>query len=98
MKTTKKLEKLMGETLSFGLLLRSIRQGEEMTQAEFSKILGVSTQYLCDIENERRFVSPKVAATFAKKTGYSEKNFVSICLQDLIDREGLNLTIHVDAA
>jgi transcriptional regulator with XRE-family HTH domain len=92
------LEKLAGELTLSGLLL-AIRQGEEMSQVEFAKLLGISRQYLCDVEHDRRTVSPKAAATFAKKLGYSPQQFVRLCLQDLVDRDGLKLKIDVrDAA
>lgn len=92
------LENLVGE-LTFSNLLASIREGEEMTQVEFAKRLGVSRQYICDIEHGRRTVSPKAAAMFAKKLGYSSHQFVRLCLQDLVNRDGLKLRIEVaDAA
>jgi transcriptional regulator with XRE-family HTH domain len=83
------LEGLAGK-LTLGSLLLAIRQGEEMTQIEFAKLLGVSKQYLCDLEHGRRFVSPKAAAEYAKKLGYSSQQFVKLCLQDLVDRDGLD--------
>lgn len=92
------LEKLTGK-FTLPILLTAIRQGEEMSQVEFAKLLGVSRQYLCDLEHDRRAISPKTAALFAKKLGYSPKQFVRICLQDLVDRDGLKLLIDVrDAA
>lgn len=91
------LEKLAGE-LTFSNLLESIRLGEEMSQAEFSRVLGISRQNLCDIEHGRRSVSPKKAAAFAKKLGYSPQQFVRLCLQDLVNRDGLKLKIDVQDA
>ena len=91
------LTRLAGE-LTLANLLISIRQGEEMSQVEFSKQLKVSRQYLCDVENGRRFVSPKAAAGFAKKLGYSPHQFVRLCLQDLVNRDGLKLRIAVEDA
>lgn len=88
------LEKLAGELTLSGLLI-AIHQGEEMTQVEFAKLLGVSRQYVCDIEHNRRMISPHTAVIFAKKLGYSPQQFVRLCLQDLVDREGLNLKIEV---
>lgn len=84
--------------LTLSSLLTAIRQGEDLTQVEFSILLGVSKQYICDVEHARRFVSPKVAAKFAKKLGYSPTQFVRLCLQDLINREGLKLTVDVQDA
>ncbi|CAN5273451.1 hypothetical protein BH10PSE19_BH10PSE19_17090 [soil metagenome] len=92
------LEKLAGELTLAGLLM-AIRQGEEMSQVEFAKLLGISRQYLCDIEHKRRTISPHAAAMFAKILGYSPQQFVRLCLQDLVNRDGLKLKIDVrDAA
>lgn len=92
------LSKLVGK-LTLANLLISIRQGEEMSQVDFAKLLGVSRQYLCDVEHGRRYVSPGAASRFAKKLGYSHHQFVRLCLQDLIDREKLHLKVEIkDAA
>lgn len=92
------LETLAGSKLTLGNLILSIRQGEEMSQVEFAKLLRVSRQYLCDVEHGRRFISPKSAAEYAKKLGYSQQQFVRLCLQDLVDRDGLALKINVQDA
>lgn len=96
--TLKTLEIISGKKLTLGNLLCSVRQGEELSQAEFADLLGVSKQYLCDVEHGRRFISPKIAVEYAKKLGYSKAQFVRLCLQDLIDREGIHLKIEVKAA
>lgn len=92
------LESLIGKKPSFGDHLLAIRQGEEMTQAAFAKQLGVSRHYLCDIEHSRRYASPKAAAEFAVKLGYSSKQFVRLCLQDMLNRDGLNLLVDIQSA
>ncbi len=89
------LEMLTGKKLTLSNLLLAIRQGEKMSQSEFSQLLGVSRQYLCDLEHGRRFLSPRTAAEYATKLGYSPQQFVRLCLQDLVDRDGLNLTVDV---
>lgn len=91
------LEKLAGK-LTLASLLIAIRQGEELSQVEFAKLLGISRQYLCDIEHGRRSISPKAASVFAKKLRYSPQQFVRLCLQDLVNREGLKLKIDVQDA
>jgi len=55
--TMQYLETLTGEKLAFSNFIQAIRLGEEMTQVEFAKLLGISRQYLCDIEHSRRSVS-----------------------------------------
>ncbi len=69
-----------------------------MTQVDFATMLGISRQYLCDIEHGRRFVSPKIAEKFAKILGYSPEQFIKLCLQDMINREGLHMTVSIEAA
>src|ERR1700733_14273229 len=91
------LEKLAGK-LTFSSLLISIRQGEELSQAEFARLLGVSRQYICDIEHDRRAVTPKTAVAFAMKLGYAPQQFVRLCLQDLVNRDGLRLKVDVQDA
>ncbi len=94
-KSIQLLENSSDEKLCLGRYLWAIREGEEMTQTAFGKLIGVSRQYICDLENGRRFVSPKAAAKFARTLGYSEEQFVRLCLQDLIEREGINAEIDV---
>ena len=83
------LETLIGKKPTLGDYLLAIRQGEELTQVAVASKLEISRQNLCDIEHNRRFISPKMAADFADKLGYSSKQFVRLCLQDLLNREGL---------
>lgn len=77
--TIQKIESLAKAKLSFRNLLKAIRRGEEMSQVEFANLLGISKQYLCDLEKGRKFVSPKVAAGFALKLHYSDKQFIRLC-------------------
>lgn len=92
------LEDLMGEKLTFGLYIKSIRQGEELNQVEFAKLLGISRQALCDIEHGRKSVSPKKAAEYADVLGYSKRQFVRLCLQDILDRDKLGLKVDIENA
>lgn len=92
------LEDLAGEKLTLGNFIHAIRKGEGMTQIGFAQLLGVSKQYLCDVERGRRCISPKAAESFAKKLGYSPEQFVRLCLQDMVDKEGVCMVVNIDAA
>ncbi|MDX1902374.1 MAG: helix-turn-helix transcriptional regulator [Gammaproteobacteria bacterium] len=96
------LESLTGKKMTLGNLLWSIRESEEMSQAEFAKLLRVSRQYLCDIERGRRIVSTKAAAEFATKLGYSPKQFIRLAIQDDLHKNGFHFDVeiheHKDAA
>jgi len=89
------LESILGKKPTLGDYLLAIRRGEELSQVEFAMLLGVSRQNLCDLEHNRRFISPKMATEFAKKLGYSGKHFVRLCLQDLLNRDGIALLVEV---
>lgn len=88
----------MGEPLTLGRLIESIRLGEEETQAVFAARLGISKAHLSDIENLRKAVSTERAARFAKLLGYSPERFVKLALQDLVNRAGLEYRVEVHAA
>jgi DNA-binding XRE family transcriptional regulator len=61
------LENLSGGPLTLAKLLRSIREGEALTQAELADTLGISKQQLSHIENSRKVVSPERAASWAAR-------------------------------
>lgn len=95
LKTLKQMEKITDGKLTLGKLLWAIRMSDEMSQIEFAELLNMSKQHLCDIEHSRKSISPKLAASYAEKLGYSQEQFIRLALQDMVDREGLNVTIEV---
>jgi transcriptional regulator with XRE-family HTH domain len=94
-KTLKEIEKITGTALTLGKLLWAIRQADDVSQIDFASKLGITRQHLCDIEHERKGVSPKLAAQYASLLGYSEIQFIRLSLQDLMKRENLNVEIEV---
>ncbi len=94
-----KLERqILGQDLSFGMAVEALRMRDDYTQAEFAKRLGVSRQYLCDIEKGRRLASPEQAARFAKAFGHPPEVLVRMALQDAVRAGGLKLVVKVEAA
>ena len=54
------LEKeILGSSLTFGMAVESLRIRDDFSQAALAKKLGISRQYLCDVEKGRRLVSPE---------------------------------------
>ena len=92
------LEKLTGGPLTMAKLLNAIRQGEEMSQVEFAKKLGISRSNLCDIERGRRYISSELAEKFAEILGESKEQFIRIALQDQLNRSGLRYLVNIKAA
>lgn len=92
------LEKLVGK-ITFAKVIRSTRIGDDLSQQEFAKNLGISKQHLCDIEKGRKTVSPARAWAWANKLGYHPKQWAELALQDLVDKEGLKgVTVRLDVA
>jgi len=91
------LEKLCGK-LTLGSAIRSIRLCEEESQTAFAKKLKVSTQYLCDLEHNRKTVSAKKAKKFAEILGHSPEQFVALAIQDSLNHDGINMLVEVKAA
>ena len=89
----KLLEKVAGGPLTFATMLRSIREAEDMSLAEFAARLSVSRSHLCDIEQGRKVVSVERAALWADLLGQSKKQFVRLALQSEVDRAGLNYKV-----
>ena len=91
------LEALMGGPLTFGLMLRSIREGEEETQSVFATRLGITKQNLSDIENGRRGVSVERAAEWANALGYHAGQFMQLAIQAQINAAGLPFLVKVES-
>jgi transcriptional regulator with XRE-family HTH domain len=94
-KTFKQIEQIAGGKLTLGRLILAIRKCEAMTQVEFAKKLCCSKQHLCDVEHDRKNVSPKMAASYAKILGYSKEQFVRLALQNIINRDKLKMIVEV---
>lgn len=92
------LEKIGGAPLTFSRMMESLRLCEEMSQVEFARKLHISRSHLCDIEKGRKTVSPARAVKFAKILGYSEKLFIALALQDMVQKEGLKFKVTLEAA
>ena len=91
-------ERILDGPLTFGAAVEALRVGEELSQAAFARKLGVSRQYLCDVEKGRRLVKPGQAARFARAFGHPPNVLVELALQDTVRASGLKLKVSVRAA
>jgi transcriptional regulator with XRE-family HTH domain len=92
--TSKDLERRLGRR-TIGAFLRSWRLGQELSQVDFSKRLGLSRANLCDIEMGRKKVSAERAAQIAKRLGYSVNVLVEMALEEELADGGLNFKVTV---
>lgn len=79
--------------LTFGEALESYRLGEEISLAEMSKKIGISSQSLCDIEKGRRIPTPKRAAKIAQLIEEPESFWIKLALQDELRKNNLNYKV-----
>lgn len=93
--TLKNIEKITGTKLTLGKLIWAIRDADDISQVEFAHQLRITKQHLCDIEHGRKAVSPRLAAEYASILGYSKEQFIRLALQDLVDRDGLNVQVEI---
>ena len=91
------LESLDGP-LTLGRFVRSIREGEEWSLQRMSRRLGVSPGHLCDVEHDRRTVSPERAAKWARLLGYDVGQMVELALQALVDGAKLKYAVSLRPA
>lgn len=92
------LEHLRGSPLTFGRMLASIRQADDIVQADLARRMGISRANLCDIENGRRSVTVERAAQFARVLGYSVNQFVAVAVEDQLRKAGLKVKVRLEAA
>ena len=92
---SEKLKGILNESMSFAMLLRSIRTRDDLTQKTLADKLGVSVSHISDLENGRKFVSVERASEFAKKLGESEKFFIMLAFQDQLTNADLDYEVKV---
>jgi transcriptional regulator with XRE-family HTH domain len=92
------LEDISGGPLTFGEMLHSIRQADEISQADLARKMKISRAMLCDIEKGRRPVSVERAKSFAQELGYSVTQFVAVAVEEQLRKSGFKAKIHLEAA
>ena len=96
--TMRLLEDIAGGPLTIGGMIEAHRQGEEMSQAEMARQLGLSRSHLCDIEKGRKLVSPARAAAFAQALGFHEAQWVQVAIEDMLRTSGLHYSVRLEPA
>ncbi len=81
--------------ISFGEMLHSFRQAQELTQVEMAEKLSISKQDLCNIEKGRKTVSVERAVLFAKALKMPAKIFAKYVLQDQLQKAGLKGEVEI---
>lgn len=88
------LEAELGSPETFGAALTALRELDGgASLVAFARLLGVSAQYLSDVERGHRFVSVDRAAEWADRLGRPRELFVRLALQRLVDELGFRVRV-----
>ena len=93
----KDLEKRLGK-LTVGEFLHTWRVSEEMSLAEFGKLVGMSVANLCDIEKGRKGVSPERAEQIARAIGVPRALLIRLSIEESLRAAGLRYTVEIKPA
>lgn len=86
------------DTMTFGGLVHSLRMSDEITQVDLAKKIGVSKQFLSDVEHNRKDVGINFAKKIADALGYSIEPLIELLIRDQLRRQHLNYTVELKKA
>lgn len=84
--------------MTVGLFLKAIRESDDISQIDFAKRLKISRANLCDLEKERKLISPERAAKFARILKVPESALIRLALQDMLRAAHLNYQVQLKGA
>lgn len=84
--------------MTFGGLIHSLRISDEITQVELAKKIGVSKQFLSDVEHNRKDVGISFAKKISDALGYSIEPLIELLIRDQLRRQHLNYIVELKHA
>lgn len=84
--------------MTFGGLVHSLRLSEEITQVDLAKRVGVSKQFLSDVEHNRKDVGIAFAKKLSDALGYSIEPLIELLVRDQLRRQHLNYIVELKHA
>lgn len=80
---------------TLGQLVRSLRDCDEIPQVVLAEKLGVSRQFLSDVENDRKAVGVDFAKKLSKAMGYHIEAFLQPIVNAQLKRAGIKCEVEV---
>ena len=80
---------------TFGQLLRDLRECDGINQTDLATKIGVSKQYLSDIERDRKAASIAFAKKVAEIMGYAIEPMIEILIRDDLKKNGINYDVEL---
>jgi|SRR5579872_3200094 len=81
--------------MTFGGLIRSLRLSDEISQVELAKKLGVSKQFLSDVEHNRKEVGFAFAKKVSSVLGYSIEPLLELLIRQQLKRQRLSYIVEI---
>ncbi|KTC94915.1 helix-turn-helix transcriptional regulator [Legionella feeleii] len=86
------------ENMTFGGLVHSLRISDEITQVDLAKKIGVSKQFLSDVEHNRKDVGISFAKKIADALEYSIEPLIELLIRDQLRKQHLNYIVELKKA
>lgn len=84
--------------MTFGGLVHSLRVSDEITQIELAKRIGVSKQFLSDVEHNRKDVGIPFAKKISDALGYSIEPLIELLIRDQLRGQHLDYIVELKHA
>ena len=84
--------------MTFGGLVRALRTSDEFSQVELAEKLGVSKQFLSDVEHNRKDIGIAFAKKVASTLGYSIEPLLELLIRQQLKRQRLNYIVEIKKA
>src|SRR3990167_7230781 len=84
--------------MTFGGLIRSLRMSDDLSLVELAKKIGVSKQFLSDVEHNRKDVGIGFAKKISDSLGYSIEPLIELLIRDQLRRQHLNYIVELKHA
>lgn len=86
------------DKMTFGGLIRSLRMSDDISQVQLAKKLGVSKQFLSDVERNRKEVGIGFAKKIASTLGYSIEPLLELLIKQQLKRQNLHYIVEIKKA
>lgn len=84
--------------MTFGGLVRSLRVSDVISQVDLAKKIGVSKQFLSDVEHDRKDVGIAFAKKVSDALGYSIEPLIELLIRDQLRRQHLDYIVELKHA
>lgn len=86
------------DAMTFGGLVRSLRLSDDISQVALAEKIGVSKQFLSDVEHNRKDIGILFAKKVSEALGYSIEPLLELLIRDQLRRHHLNYEVELKEA